>query len=242
MNVTEQNPVFATTHWSVVLRAGAGADAHAASALEELCRTYWYPLYAYVRRQGRGPEEAQDLTQAFFARLLALGSLCQVRREKGRFRSFLLASMNHFLADEWDRVHRQKRGGGFEVIPLDAIEAEERYQFEPVERLDAARLFERRWAMTVLERAMHRLEGEFAERPMVFSELSPFLAGEANGCTARDAAARLGLREEAVRTTISRMRRRCRELVREEIAATVASRADIEEEYQALLSTLRSQA
>src|SRR5436189_827080 len=163
-----QSVVFATTHWSVVLAAGDGTDSQAALALEKLCRTYWYPLYAYVRRQGRGPEEAQDLTQSFFAQLLAHGSLGTVSREKGRFRSFLLAAMNHFLADEWDRAHRQKRGGDAKVIPLDALEAEERYRFEPVDRLDAARLFDRRWAMIVLEQAISRLETEFADRPKVF--------------------------------------------------------------------------
>src|SRR6266508_3342271 len=145
MDQPGQNHIFATTHWSVVLQAGEGTDSEAASALEKLCRTYWYPLYAYVRRKGRGPEEAQDLTQAFFAQLLARGSLGAVSREKGRFRSFLLAAMNHFLADEWVRAHRQKRGGDAKVIPLDALEAEERYRFEPVDRLDAARLFDRRW-------------------------------------------------------------------------------------------------
>src|SRR3989449_6086541 len=146
-----QTAVFATTHWSVVLTAGDTAIPGAPEALEKLCRTYWYPLYAYVRRQRRGAEEAQDLTQAFFAQLLARGSLGTVSREKGRFRSFLLAAMNHFLADEWDRAHRQKRGGDAKVIPLDALEGEERYRFEPVDRLDAARLFDRRWAMTILE-------------------------------------------------------------------------------------------
>src|SRR5262245_11382955 len=139
-----QPAVFATTHWSVVLAAGDSAIPGAREALEKLCRTYWYPLYAYVRRQGRGPEESQDLTQSFFAQLLARGSLSNVSREKGRFRSFLLASMNHFLADEWDRAHRQKRGGDAKVIPLDATAAEERYRIEPVDRLDAARLFDRR--------------------------------------------------------------------------------------------------
>jgi len=235
-----QSVVFATTHWSVVLAAGDGTDSQAASALEKLCRRYWYPLYAYVRRQGRGPEEAQDLTQAFFAQLLARGSLGTVSREKGRFRSFLLAAMNHFLADEWDRAHRQKRGGDAKVIPLDALEAEERYRFEPVDRLDAARLFDRRWAMTVLDQAISRLETEFADRPKVFGELQSFLVGDGNGRTCADAAAELGMTEVAVRATISRMRKRCRELVRQEIAQTLASISDVEEEYRALLAALRS--
>jgi RNA polymerase sigma-70 factor (ECF subfamily) len=165
----------------------------AVPALEQLCRTYWYPLYACVRRQGRGPEESQDLTQEFFVRLLERGSLGQVSREKGRFRSFLLASMNHFLADEWDRAHRQKRGGGANVIHLDALEAEERYRLGPVERLDAARLFDRCWAMTVLEQAIVRLEAEFAERPKVFSELQRFLVGEGERGASADVAVKLVL-------------------------------------------------
>ena len=222
------------------MQAGTGTDSQAASALEKLCRTYWYPLYAYVRRQGRGPEEAQDLTQAFFAQLLARGSLGTVSREKGRFRSFLLAAMNHFLADEWDRAHRQKRGGDSRAIPLDALEAEERYRIEPVDRLDAARLFDRRWAMIVLEQAISRLETEFSDRPKVFRELQSFLVGEGDGRTGADAAATLGMTEVAVRATISRMRKRCRELVREEIAQTLASISDVEEEYRELLAALRS--
>jgi RNA polymerase sigma-70 factor (ECF subfamily) len=231
---------FNTTHWSVVLRAGDGADSQVASALEKLCGTYWYPLYAYVRRQGRAVDEAQDLTQAFFAQLLARGSLGTVSREKGRFRSFLLASMNHFLADEWDHAHRQKRGGDARVIPLDALEAEERYRVEPVDRLDAARLFDRRWAMTVLERAISRLETEFADRPKVFGELQPFLVGETDGKTCAAPAANLGMTDVAVRATISRMRKRCRELVRDEISQTLASVADVDDEYRDLLSALRS--
>jgi len=202
-----------------------------------LCRTYWYPLYAYVRRQGRGPEEAQDSTQAFFAQLLARSSLGKVSREKGRFRSFLLAVMNHFLADEWDGAHRQKRGGDAKVIPL---EAEERYRFEPVDRLDAAHLFDRRWAMTVLEQAISRWETEFSDRPKVFGELQSFQVGNGDGGTCADAAANLGMTEVAVRATISRMRKRCRELVREEISQTLASISDVEEEYRALLAALRS--
>lgn len=232
--------VFTTTHWSIVLRAGYESASRCSAASEQLCRTYWYPLYAYVRRQGRGPEEAQDLTQEFFARLLARGSLGQVSREKGRFRSFLLASMNHFLADEWDRAHRQKRGGGANIIHLDAMEPEERYRFEPVEKLDAARLFDRRWAVTVLEQAIARLEAEFAERPEVFAALQSCLVGDSDGRTRAEVAAKLGMSDEAVRTTISRMRKRCRELVREEIAGTLASVSDVEDEYQTLLAALRS--
>jgi RNA polymerase sigma-70 factor (ECF subfamily) len=208
--------------------------------MERLCRIYWPPLYAYLRRQRHSVEDAQDLTQEFFARLLERGSLRDVRRNKGRFRSFLLASMNHCLADEWDRAHRQKRGGGSQIIPLDALGAEERYCFEPVERLDAARLFNRRWAMTVLEQAIARLEAELADRPAIFAELQSFLVGDTAGRTCAEAAAKLSMTEVAVRATVSRMRKRCRELVREEIGRTVASLSEVEDEYRALLEALRS--
>ena len=148
--------------------------------------------------------------------------------------------MNHFLADEWDRAHRQKRGGDARVIPLDALAAEERYRFEPVDRLDAARLFDRRWAMTVLEQAISRLEADFKDRPKLLVELHSFLVGEGDGRTCADAAANLDMTEVAVRATISRMRKRCRELVREEISQTLASISDVEEEYRDLLAALRS--
>ncbi len=151
---------FATTHWSVVLTAGAGSSPDAQAALEILCRTYWYPLYAYVRRQGRSPEDAQDLTQAFFERLLEKKSLHEVDQRKGKFRSFLLASLNHFLADQWDHAHRQKRGGGLTFISLDEQKPEERYRLEPPDDLDAQKNFERRWALTLLEQVLARLEAE----------------------------------------------------------------------------------
>ena len=232
--------IFATTHWSVVQRASDESEPQAARALEQLRQTYRYPLYAYVRRQGRRPEEAQDLTQAFFGQLLARESLQKVSREKARFRSFLLASMNHFLADEWDRANRQKRGGGAQIIALDALEAEERYRIEPVDRLDAGRLFDRRWAMTVLEQAIARLEKEFTERPELFAELQGFLIGEGEQGTLADVASGLGMSDEAVRAALSRMRKRCRELVRTEIAQTLASLSDVDDEYRALLAALRS--
>ncbi|MFO1501560.1 MAG: ECF-type sigma factor [Verrucomicrobiota bacterium] len=231
---------FTTTHWTIVFSARRNDDPAAAAALEILCRTYWYPLYAYVRRQGRGAEESKDLTQAFFANLLRLDSLRNISCEHGRFRSFLLAAMNHFLADDWDHRHRQKRGGGVDVIYLDAVEAEERYRFEPVDRLDAARIFDRRWAMTVVGQALAQLEREFADRPAIFFELQPLLVGEGRDGTCADAAKRLGLSHDGVRATLSRMRKRCRQLVREIIAATVPSPSEVEEEYHTLLAALRS--
>ncbi len=240
MTTEERQPIFGTTHWSVVQRAGGASESQAANALEQLCRTYWYPLYAYVRRQGRRPEEAQDLTQGFFAQLLAHESMQKVRRERGRFRSFLLASMNHFLADEWDRAHRQKRGGLNEHISFDAEEAESRYRIEPVDRFDPGRLYERRWAMTVLDNALARLEHECSmSEPGRWAKLKPFLVGEKAGQTYAEVGGELGMTEAAVKMTVSRLRQRCRILLREEIAQTVSDAAEVEEEYSALLEALR---
>lgn len=154
---------FATTHWSVVLAAGDTEAPEAVAALERLCRTYWYPLYAYVRRRGQGHEDAQDLTQAFLLQLLERKSFSRVDRERGRFRSFLLAGLNYFLADHHDRVTAQKRGGGQRALWFDAQAAEERYRLEPVDDRSPDRLFERRWALTLLELVLARLEQEFRE-------------------------------------------------------------------------------
>lgn len=222
------------------MRAGDEAGTQHAAALEQLCRAYWYPLYAFIRREGHDPERARDLTQAFFERLLSLGSLRQVGRERGRFRSFLLVAVRNFLADRHDHNNRLKRGGGQTIIELDALEAEERYRHEPVDRLDAATLFDRRWALTILDAAMSRLEQESSARPEVFQTLRSTLAGEPAGGTSRDLAGRLGMSEEAVRTAVSRMRKRYRELVREEINNTVSSPGEAEEEYQSLLAALRA--
>jgi RNA polymerase sigma factor (sigma-70 family) len=241
MTANRNNPIFATTHWSVVQRVSDESESQAADALEQLCRTYWYPLYVYVRRQGRAPEDAQDLTQAFFAQLLVHESLQKVRREKGRFRSFLLASMNHFLADEWDRAHRQKRGGQSDHISFDAQDAETRYLIEPVDRLDPLRLYERRWAMTVLSNALAKLEQECSQsEPGRWTKLKPFLIGEKGSQTYAQVGGELGMTEAAVKMLVSRLRQRCRELLREQIAETVSNAAEIEEEYRALLDALRS--
>src|SRR3954471_10218810 len=153
--------VFATTRWSVVLRAGAGSSA-SDDALARLCRAYWYPLYAFVRRQGHGPHDAQDLTQGFFARLLEKKDLAAVDRSKGKFRSFLLAAMKHYLANEWDRARAQKRGGGLALISIDDAEAEGRYAHEAAEQSTAEQLFDRRWALTLLDQVLARLEDEMA--------------------------------------------------------------------------------
>ncbi len=146
-------PFFATTHWSVVLAARDTDSPEADAALAELCRTYWYPLYAFVRRKGHGPHDAQDLTQGFFARLLEKNYVAQADRERGRFRTYLLAALTHFLADEWDKARRLKRGGGREIISFDAASAEERYRLEPINQLDAAKLYERRWVTTLFDKS-----------------------------------------------------------------------------------------
>jgi RNA polymerase sigma-70 factor (ECF subfamily) len=205
-------------------------------ALNSLCRIYWYPLYAYVRRRGHGPHDAQDLTQAYFERLLTKEYLAQVDRSKGKFRSFLLASLNHFLADEWDRSRRQKRGGGAAFLSLDATTAEERYHLEPVDDLDAERIFERRWALTLFGHVLARLEDEFiaAGKRDHFRQLQGFLVGDRGSGSCAQTGAALGMSEGAVRVAIHRMRQRYGELIREEIAHTVSSPVEIDDEIRHL--------
>lgn len=237
---THPGAQFTTTHWSVVLEAGRPESPAAARALEQLCRAYWYPLYAYVRRRGYGPHEAQDLTQSFFARLLEKNYVGQADRQRGTFRTFLLSAVSHFLADEWDRAHRIKRGGGLPVISFDSVAAEDRYRLEPVEPSDPARLFDRRWATTLLDHALARLESEFIQRDQtrLFEALRPFLLGEQGEVTCAEAAARLEMTAAAVKMAVSRMRARCREILREEILQTTASPEEADEEYRALRSVL----
>ncbi len=232
--------VFATTHWSVVLAARGSDLPEAAAALEELCRAYWYPLYAYVRRKGHGPHDAQDLTQAFFARLLEKNYVAQADRERGRFRTFLLAALTHFLADEWDKARRLKRGGGREIISFDAASAEERYRLEPVDQLDPAKLYERRWVTTLFDRVLARLEQEFRDsgKGGLFEGLKGSLIAEDAGLSYAELGAQLGLKEDAVKQSVHRMRRRYRELFREEIAQTVSSPGEVEDEMNHLFAVL----
>jgi len=237
---TQQPPVFSTTHWSVVLRAGTTDSASAAPALEQLCRTYWYPLYAFVRRKGHSPHDAQDLTQAFFARLLEKNYVAQADRERGRFRTFLLAALTHFLADEWDKARRLKRGGGREVISFDAASAEERYRLEPIDQLDAAKLYERRWVTTVFDQVLARLEKEFRDsgKGGLFDQLKGSLLAEEPALSYAAVGAQLSLTESAVKQAVHRMRRRYGELFREEIAQTVAGPGEVEEELKHLFAVL----
>jgi len=232
---------FLTTHWSVVLAAAQDDSSAATEALERLCRAYWYPLYAYVRRRGYNTEDAQDLTQSFFARLIEKDYLKHADRQRGKFRTFLLVSLQRFLSDDWDRTRRIKRGGGEPSIAFDALSAEERYQLEPVDAFDAGRLYDRRWATTLLERALERLAREHrsAGREAQFVELRRFLIGDGTTASSDEVAKRLGLTVAAVRMAVSRLRERYRQALRDEILETVGSAPDAEEEYQALMAALR---
>ena len=224
-----------------MLAAGRIDSAQSAEALQKLCLAYWYPLYAYARRTGQVPADAEDVTQGFFARLLERDYLADVARERGRFRSFLLASFKHFQNDEWKSARRQKRGGGLDHLSMDAQTAEERYRLEPADPLDAERLFQRRWAMTILDQALERLETELAAvgRQKVFVRLQDFLVGNDTDGTYAEAAHDLNSSEAAVKMTVSRLRKRARELIRDEIAQTVSTAAEVEEEYRALIESLR---
>jgi RNA polymerase sigma-70 factor (ECF subfamily) len=231
---------FATTHWSVVLSAREKNAPQAAAALETLCRVYWYPLYAFIRRQGHSPEDAQDLTQEFFARLIAKDFLQAVQQERGKFRSFLLMACRRFLANEWDRARARKRGGALTFLSWDGALAEGRYQGEPVEGMTPETIYERRWALTLLDQTMARLRREFAQagKEGEFDRLKPFLTAERGGIPYGELAAQLGQSEGAARVAIHRLRRRFRELFREEIAQTVSRPEDIDDEVRHLLGVL----
>ena len=232
--------LFATTHWSVVLAAAQTDAPQAGEALETLCRTYWYPLYAYVRRRGHSPEDSQDLTQGFFAHLLRQDFLCGVGPEKGRFRSFLLACLNNFLSDERDRTQAAKRGRGQPLISLDSDEAERRYRQGPADEQTPEIAYERRWAATLLEHAQTRLAGEYAAsgKTDLLHRLREFPLGERGESSFRDCAVRLGLSESALKSAVHRMRLRYRELVREEVARTVSDPAEVEAEIRYLMTVV----
>ncbi len=231
---------FATTHWSVVLTAGKADSPRAAEALERLCSTYWYPLYAFVRRRGYSEPDARDLTQAFFAHLLERDALQCVSAERGKFRSFLLASLNYFLADARDRALAQKRGGGREIVSFDAQEAEDRYRLEPIDPQSPARIFERRWALTLLEQSLAQVRQEYStpKRTELFEALKVFLVGGTHLPTYNEIASSLGLREDTVKMTVHRLRKQYREILRQEVAHTVSSPAEIDEELRYLFAVL----
>ena len=230
---------FATTHWSVVLEAQGDSPA-AHEALEKLCRIYWRPIYSFLRRKGVSPEEAEDITQGFFAQLLERGSLDAVRKEKGRLRSFLLGGLKYFLADEQRRALAVKRGKGQRFISFEELRADQRIEMEPADTVTAEMIYERRWALTVLERVINRLKDEYraAGNAALFDSLKELLPDEPGAPSQADIAARLGMTENAVRQAFYRFRQRYQALLREEIAHTVATPGDIEPELRHLISVL----
>jgi RNA polymerase sigma-70 factor (ECF subfamily) len=232
--------VFATTHWSLVLAAADPQAPQAQAALATLCQNYWFPLYAYVRRQGRNPQDAQDLTQEFFARLLASHLVAAADRKRGRFRSFLLASFKHFLMHEWEKGQAHKRGGHCQIIPWEAQAGESRYTLEPADHATADKAFDRRWALVLLEKVVDRLRADYAAggRAELFDRLKPALTGEKGLPPYAELARRMGLTEGALKVAVHRLRQRYGELLREEIAQTVASPDEIQDELHCLFEAL----
>jgi RNA polymerase sigma-70 factor (ECF subfamily) len=223
-----------------VLTAGRSDTLRAHAALANLCQTYWYPLYAYVRRRGHSPEDAQDLTQAFFARLLEHNWVGQADQQKGRFRSFLLSAMNHFLADEWDKARAQKRGGGVLPIPLQFDTAETRYGHEPADNVTPEQNYERHWALTLLDTVLQRLRSEYEQegKAELFAALHPCLVGDRTAQPYAELAMKLGVSEGAVKSAVHRLRQRYRQLLHDEIAQTVASPGEVDEELHHLFAVL----
>ncbi|HUR46122.1 MAG TPA: sigma-70 family RNA polymerase sigma factor [Candidatus Saccharimonadales bacterium] len=228
---------FVTTHWSIVLSAKAGLPGEADEALEQLCKTYWWPLYTFVRRRGYGAHDAQDLTQEFFARLLAKDFLRAVERSKGRFRSFLLASLEHFVANEWRNAHTHKRGGEFTFVSTDG-DPEQQYLRLSGSSLSPLELFDQQWAMTLLNEAILRLQKEFvaAGKKALFESTKIYLTGEKQTAPYAELAAKLNMTEGALKMAVSRMRQRYGELLLEGIARTVNDPKDIEDELHALFA------
>lgn len=231
---------FGHTRWSIVL--AARDPARATVALEELCRLYWPPLYAYVRRRGHDPHTAEDLTQEFFARLLARNTLAQVAPEKGKFRSFLLAALKHFLANEWDKARARKRGGGLQPVAFDTRVAEDRLRDDPAGPLPPDRLFDRQWALVVLELALDRLAAEHdtPAKQRQFAALRGTLTGDAPEGGYAGVARQLALTEGAVKVAVHRLRKRYRDLLRAEVAQTVADPRQVAEELRALFAAFQS--
>lgn len=236
----DAGPVFATTRWSLVLNAGREDSPVADQALAELCQLYWYPLYAHVRRFGHAPEVAQDLTQEFFARLLEKNYLATADRRRGRFRAFLLTAFKCFLANEWDRSRAQKRGGGQEPVWLDALAAEERYRYEPVDTLTADQVYERRWALDLLGRVQRRLGAEYeaAGKGTRFAAIEQFLPGAEPMESQAAVGARLDLNENAVKQEVHRMKKRFVELLREEVRQTVVQSDEVDAELRHLVDVV----
>jgi RNA polymerase sigma factor (sigma-70 family) len=238
----DRSPLFATTRWSIVVSAGNKSSLNSRRALEALCETYWHPLYAYVRRRVTDVHEARDLTQAFFAELLEKNHVGAATPERGRFRAFLLTAFKHFLSREWEKARARKRGGGRAPISLDFDSADAGFRIEPAAGMTAEQCYEQQWAIALLGQIMERLESEFAQagKARHFDELKGFIIGDHAGSSYAQAAARLRLTEAAARQAATRMRRRYRELLREEIAHTVSGPDEVDDEIRNLFVTLKS--
>lgn len=232
---------FATTHWSVVLAAADSASPRAPAALADLCETYWYPVYTFVRRSGRSADDARDLTQAFFARLLEKGWLHDVRPDRGRFRSFLLTALRHFLSNDRDWHNALKRGAGKPPLPLAFDDGERQYQIDPADNETPEHIYERRWALTTLDVAMNRLAAQHDHegRRAVFDRLKPLLTGDDASVSYKTLASQLNATEGALRVAVHRLRQRFAAALRDTIAETVASEEDIVDELQYLLDVIR---
>ena len=232
--------IFATTRWTVVLDAGRKSSPHSDGALAELCQTYWYPLYAYVRRQGRSKEDAEDLVQAFFTRFLERNYLEGLSAERGRFRAFLLASLKNFLANEWDKSQCQKRGGGALHLSLDWRDADDRYHLEPVDPANPERAFDREWALALLQHVIERLQAEcIAEgKARLFEGAKDFLTAGRDAIPYAEASRAAGMDEGALRVAVHRLRKRYLELLRDEIAQTLADPAQADDELRSLMAAM----
>ena len=235
-----RGPVFVTTQWSVVLAATNSNSTESKEALEKLCQNYWYPLYAYVRRRGQSAQDAQDLTQAFFARLLERNWLETADRERGRFRTFLLTAMARFLCDEWDRMRAQKRGGGAVHVPVQLESAESRYGCDPADDCTPEQIYERQWAMTLLDTVLQRLRAEYESQGegKLFGALHGCLVGNKESQPYAELATGLGMTEGAVKVAVHRLRKRYRKLLRAEIAQTLAADENVDEELHHLFAVL----
>ena len=232
---------FQTTNWSLILQATAGSSSAGREALSRLFESYWPPVYAFVRRKGRSAPDAEDLTQAYFARFFEKDYLADFRPEAGRFRTFLLASVSHFLANEWDKESAQKRGGGQAPISLDTAAAEERLRFEPVDRLTPEAVFDRQWVAAVLTRCLEALRDEQSERGERdrFERIKSFLPGDEASSSYAEVARELGLTEAAVRVAVHRLRKRFAALLREEVCRTVKDTDEVDAELRWMLDVVR---
>jgi RNA polymerase sigma factor (sigma-70 family) len=236
----QPQPAFVTTHWSVVLKAGRTDTTQARAALARLCQTYWYPLYAYIRRRGHSAHDAQDLTQEFFARLLEGNWIAGADQDKGRFRSFLLMVMGRFLANEWHRARTLKRGGEIQIVSLSPDTAETRYAREPADTTTPEHAFEKQWALTLLEEVLRQLRQDYERdgKAVLFDTLKPCLIGSRETQPYAVLAGELGMSEGAVKVAVSRLRERYRERIKTEIAYTVASPAEVDSEVRHLFRIL----